>query len=597
MKKRTKWLVAVGGVLAAGTVGFAMAGGAPSAVAVTDTVKRGTVRQTVEVTGDVETVDDVDLAFDASGTVGFVGARVGDTVAVGDVLAALRATELQASASQASEAVRQAEANLALERAGVSAEAVAVAEADLAVAGAALASAQSEAVQTALAQAAAVAVAEADLARAMVDSVRDAEQAREDVAESLRSVVAEVRHAIGEADTVLGVENTLYNQSFDDVLGNEDYQAVVSAENAFHAAVLSRDAAEDALLMLDESSVDAVESAADAAKAAYGDAYALLLQTTRVLDGTSADSAELSLDDLSAYKASMAAAQSSLVADGTALMNARQALATARRALTDDVTDAQNALDRARADRDRAVAAADAAAASRAADLARAEASLANVTAAPRAVDLAALEAAVRQAEAQEGAAYARLSDTQIVSPIAGVVTAVSVDVGESAAMGSSVVTVLSDGEDFEVTVELPEADVAKVSEGQAADVTFDALGDDLVFAGTISHVDPAQKLIEGVVYYEAKVLINAESDLSAIKPGMSATVTIHTSAREDALYVPSRAVLERDGVKYVRVPTGEEGAFEERTVMVGLRGDGGMLQIVSGVSEGETVIVSLRQS
>lgn len=595
MTKRAKIIWSVTGFVLIAAVGWAAFGPSSSgATTTTDTAKKANLVQTVEITGDVQSLDEVDLAFDRSGTVEAVLARVGDAVRAGDVLAVLDADELEAAYAQSLGRVEEAEANLALKRAGISVEEQAVSEADVRVAEAALTAARSDAEHVATVADADVADAESDVTTTTAETADGLAQAQEDLVEALRSVVSEARSALSDADTVLGVDNTLYNQAFDDVLSNTDAQALISATNAFETAALSRDVAENALLDIDENDIVSVSAVADDAEQAYEDAYETLLQTSRVLDATSADSADFSLDDLDELKATISAATSALVTDGSALVNARQSYADAERATTDDVRDAENALASAKAARDRDVAKADAAVASREADLAKAQAALAKATASPRAVDLASYEAAVSQAEADALSALARLQDAEVVAPIDGIVTAVDADPGESVTAGAGVLTVLSAGEEFEIALDIPESDVAKTRVGQTANVTFDAFGDDLVFRGQLYSIDPAQKLIEGVVFYEAKVLLDPDQDLSAVKPGMSADVTVVTGERAGVLAVPSRAVLERDGHKYVRVPSDE--TFEERAVTVGLRADGGTIEITSGLSEGETVIVSIRQ-
>ena len=574
--KRTKWILAAFGV--ALVAGGAYAFTRPAAITppVTDVVKRGDLKQTVEVTGDVRTLDDVDLSFDASGTVEAMNVRVGDAVVAGETLAALDAGELEAAYAKARTAVNQAEAQLSLKRVGATDEVVAEALATVAVAEAALSAAESDARSVADVNVASDADAEASVVTA-----------RSNLSEAIRSLVAEVRHALSVADTVLGVENPLYNRGFRSVLANENSGALTDATNAFEAAALTRDAAEDVLLALDETDEAAVVAAAADAQSAYSDAYATLLETTRVLDGTSADSTELSLDDLSAFKASVSGELSVLVADGSALSSATLALSDANRS--------KNSLTQSQAERDRALATAQSAVASREADLAKAKAALASIVAVPRSEDLAPLEAAVRSAESDADAARARLSKTLVVSPIDGIVTAVAFDVGESASASATAVTVLSTGSDYEIAMDVPEADVAKAGVGATASVTFDALGDDRVFQGTLVSVDPAQKIIEGVVFYEAKVLLAENADLVSVKPGMSANVTVQTASRTAALYVPSRAVLtDADGSKYVRVPTGDVG-YLQRAVVVGLRADDGLVEIVSGVEEGDVVIISLK--
>ncbi len=555
MMKRKRLLMALGGVvLLIGGGAYAATRGGSASTMTTETVKRTDVVQTVEVTGTVETESDVELSFGTSGVVRMVSVKVGDAVRSGQVLAVLNAGTLQASYAQALEGLNEAKATLAEKEAGISDEDTGVSQADIAVAEAALAA------------------AEQDVERVKTETTVNAQQAKEDVVDALRSLVTEIRQALASADTVLGVENPLFNRGFDEVLGAEDVNALPAAQAAFERAADSRDTAEAALWALNGTDTTA---AAEAAEVAYADAYETLADTSRVLDATSADSDAFSLDDLVAFKSTISAAQSSLVSMGSGLRVARQASANADQAMSLDVADAQTVVD------------------SRKADLARAQASYVSATADPRAVNLAAYQAAVGQAEANVSAAAARLRDAQIISPITGTVTVREIDPGESASALVPVLTVLSSSDTYAVTLDLPEADVAKVAIGQTAEITFDSLGDDRVFSGTVGAIDPAQTVIQDVVFYSANVFLNADQDLSVIKPGMSANVTILTAQKTNVLTIPSRAVLEKNGVKYVRVPEGD--SYVERTVSVGLRADDGLMEIVDGLGEGETIIVSLK--
>lgn len=593
MIKRSRVFLGLFLALAAGGIVYAVTRPAPVPVAVTTRVILGDLAQTVEVTGTVETVDSVDLAFNASGTIDSIAVAVGDTVVAGETLASLNADDLSAAVAQARDSVVRAQAELDARLAGVSVEEIAVAQADVAVAQAALSAAESDASQTTAVQAAAVASAAQDLAQTRTDAARTFSSSREDLVESARATVAEVRHALSEADTVLGIENNLYNQTFEDMLGNEGSQTLSEATAAFEVAALSRDVAEAAFLAMDSASDASVASVVALVEQSYRDASEALLQTARVLDATVSDSADLSIDDTKAYKAAIASALSSLISDGTALANAKQSFADAQAALVDDVAKSINALATATVSRSRAEATAASAIASRSADLARANAALASLVVAPRNVDVAALRASVDAAQADVAGAVARLQKTQIVAPIDGVVTAIALDAGEGASAGQSVITVLSSGTAYEIAMDVPESDVSKLAVGAASSVALDALGDARVFQGTLASIDPAQKLIEGVVYYAAKVTLAAGQDLSLVRPGMSSTVTVRAAERADALFVPSRSVLVKDGAKYVRIQSAD-GTIEERAVTAGLHADGGKTEILSGLSEGETVVVSL---
>ena len=99
--------------------------------------------------------------------------------------------------------------------------------------------------------------------------------------------------------------------------------------------------------------------------------------------------------------------------------------------------------------------------------------------------------------------------------------------------------------------------------------------------------IDPAEKLVEGVVYY--KVTIDFEKENEAIKPGMTADVVIETAKKEDVLVVPRGALEDKNEKKIVKVL--ENGQVKEREVETGLEGDQ-LVEILSGLSEGDQVVV-----
>lgn len=595
MKKRTKWILGVIGTLLAGGIVLAATQGGTPVTVVAETVKRGDLSQTVEVTGDTQAVVDVDLAFQTSGAIAGLNVEVGDKVRAGDVLAVLSNGRLSAAANQAAEAVKQAQAQLDVKLAGSTDEEIAVYEAGVAAAEASLASAKAEQEQTQETGDVNVAAAEDDLTHIGTSTAEALEHAQENELEALRSLVASVRSGLASADEILGVENTLANEEFDQDLAIGDTQSFIDATNAFKEAADARDDAENALLSIDVADIDSIESAADVVYDAYEKTYTTLLEASHVLDATAADSATLSLDDLSAMKTSIASAIASLTADGSALVSARQALESAERAVTEDVTDVENALAKAKAARDQNNASAAASVASATSGLVSRQAELAQIKADPRSVDLAGLEASVAIARAQYAAALADIADAQIVSPVDGIVTEVALDRGELATAGTTIITVLGTSDQYEIVMDIPEADIAKIEVGQKSNIIFDAFGDDRIFSGSVLSINPAEKLIEGVVFYEAKVILNSEEDTMGVKPGMSASVTIHTGDRTAALFIPKRAILEDAEGKFVRIPKDTEGNFDRRSVTVGLYADDGSAEILSGLNEGETVIVTIR--
>jgi rubrerythrin len=76
------------------------------------------------------------------------------------------------------------------------------------------------------------------------------------------------------------------------------------------------------------------------------------------------------------------------------------------------------------------------------------------------------------------------------------------------------------------------------------------------------------------------------------LKPGMFTTVELTAELAPSAVLVPDSAVLRSGENNTVFVAQGG-GKFEPRSVALGLRADGGMYQVLSGLSEGERVVTS----
>jgi HlyD family secretion protein len=188
-------------------------------------------------------------------------------------------------------------------------------------------------------------------------------------------------------------------------------------------------------------------------------------------------------------------------------------------------------------------------------------------------------------------AAEARLAKAEITSPIVGSVTDITVEEGEQVSLGGTVVVVQTTMEQFEIIADVSESDIAKVSVGDEAEIRFDAFGSGFEVIGQVRDIDPAEKMIESVVYYEVTVQLMDEDLLDSLRPGLSADLILTTDKRENVLSVPQRALFEKEGLDYVRVMD-RRGNPEDRHVEVGIRGDLGRVEILSGLEEGDEVII-----
>lgn len=612
MLKKTSWILGGIGAVALLIGGIAFfSRGNENVTVTTEVVRRGDLIQTVDVTGEVESLQDIDLSFSTSGVIGSLPFAIGDRVAAGTVIASLSAGELGADVARAQALLEQRLAGATDEEIAVSASQVAVAEAALASAEADLAIKEADVVRVTARAAASVTSAslaadkaQDDLSRAQTENSLKVAQAREDYIISLEGALVTVRGGLADADQVLGRENALQNNDCEPVLGRQDPTTVSAANFAFDNAANARDVAEDAVYALTSLSSNAeIEAAQLLVEDALARTSTTLFHVARVLDMTVSDTVSCSLADINTYKATIEAARDAVQTDEAGVANGEQAYALAEvnaetaelaaqnaaQAATQSFAAAQIAEENDIAAAQSAVTIAQAGIAARQADLAVARAQLAQVQATPRAVDLASLRADL-------AAAQARYAKSLITSPINGILTDLALDVGEQAGAGVVVATIQADAGQFKIPVDISESDIAKVATGDKATVTFDAFGDDRVFHATVAAINPAEKNIEGVVFYEATVVLTDTDIAEEIRSGMSADVTIVTGEAQSALYVSQRAVLEADGVKYVRIPLEKAGEFEKRTVTVGMRADDGYLEIRSGVEEGETVILSIKE-
>ena len=220
--------------------------------------------------------------------------------------------------------------------------------------------------------------------------------------------------------------------------------------------------------------------------------------------------------------------------------------------------------------------------------LEQAKATLALKQAAAQPEELAAAQATITSASGQVAAASAALENTIVRAPANGTITSVDVKVGELASALKEVV-VLQDVSALHVEANVSEASVATIKPGQSTEVTFDAFGPDQKYQIIVLSVDPASTVVSGVVNY--KVTFSLE-DLTEVRPGMTANLIVMTDQKEGVIVAPQRAIISRDGKKYIRLVTDEKTkAYEEKEISTGLEGDGGLVEITSGLAEGQMIV------
>ena len=211
---------------------------------------------------------------------------------------------------------------------------------------------------------------------------------------------------------------------------------------------------------------------------------------------------------------------------------------------------------------------------------------------------IAILEMQVYAAAQTLAGAQEDLETENLTAPFDGIVADVYIDDGDVVppSSASQIPAVhLIDATRMELVVQLDEIDIPDVRVGQKAIVTVDALPD-LELEGEVTSIYPLPTIDVGLVQYQVEIGFSVPEG-SGLRAGMSTTADIILNGRSGVLLVPERSLdtdAQGNTIVWV-VTTGSEGMqqIEERPVVTGLS-DGFQAEIISGLSEGEVIIVGI---
>ena len=176
-----------------------------------------------------------------------------------------------------------------------------------------------------------------------------------------------------------------------------------------------------------------------------------------------------------------------------------------------------------------------------------------------------------------------QLADTEIRSPITGIVGERSVEAGATISANTRLFHVL-DPDPLLAVIHIPDAGRQSLRAGQG--VQIQAAGG-VQATGVIDRISPVVDAESGTVKVTVE-LDGAGTDIGALVPGSFVTVQVPTETRPDALVVPKRAILlERDQSIVYRV---QEGVAVRTPVAVGLSAQD-LVEITSGLSVGDAVV------
>ena len=395
----------------------------------------------------------------------------------------------------------------------------------------------------------------------------------------LEEALADAQSALKRTQSANGISLSESRRNIEDTERNKDYTIANEAERLADAQKAYKDAV-DQYDELDED-VDDAEDDRDDAKKAYEQLSAkfaaakqelVTAETVSDSDAGRYDKAKASYEELEKQTAAAKEAYEAAEQKYQSLKNEFQLMKD-----SDAVQEAQDALNKMQRSYDNTVASQDSMLAS--AQSSYSQAQLGTDTTSQQ-----------RTIEAYEK----QLADGVLTAPVAGMVTHVNVEKGESYSPAAGAVVTIQDVSAFEIEAEIGQYDISDIAVGQQVLIKTDATGDEEL-QGTVVKVSPVatQSALStsSDVTYTVRISIDTPND--RLRLDMTASLSIIVTEHENALTVPYNAIQkDEDGNTFVEIP-GEDGINNEKKYVHVVMESNYYTEIAPGdLEEGTTVIV-----
>lgn len=629
--KKKKWLIIIA-IIFVIIASFFIFKKKPQTEYTTVDLKKGALIQTVTEVGTVKANKELELSFALSGQVNKIMAKVGDLVKKDAVLMELDLNSLLLKEKEAASNLDVAKASLNKLLKGATAQDIAISAAQEAQAKSAYSSAENDLAKAQelaaenLSQAAkkladlkssaatdvtpqeqAVATAKTNLDNAKISSQQAIDNSRDSLLNTADAKISTANSSLDYINRLLNDDDLKATFSIKDsttlIDTKNDYSLAISAKAPAAATLLTSKAfpTEANLKNLVSLSIDYLSKTNEAANNCFKSLENTIVSS--VLPQATLDAYKTNVSaNLAAVSTGISAIQSADYAFRNALTSYNTNIAAATDAynaaqvnLNDALNAAQNAYNSAKLNGESQVAAAQSklSAAKQAWEVAQRQ--LASIKTPTRVEDIDLAKAQLAQAQANLDLIKKQESESQIIAPIDGQVSKINYEIGEQ--VSSKAALAMLTENNFEIEVDISEADISKVKVNDAVVIDFDAFGEARKFNGAVSFIEPAATVIQDITYYKVKIsLTDPPENLQDIKAGMTANITITTDRKENVFMAPSRAVIDKNGSgKIVRVL--ESGnKVKEIPVTAGISGNDGLMEISGdGLSEGQKIITFIK--
>ena len=530
MKTKAIIIIIIAVVVVLGIVGWVIFGGKNKAFYDFAVVERGDVIEEVSATGTVKSAEEINLRFETSGTVEKIYASEGSKVKQDAPLVKLATGKLYSQFLQTQASYNEAKAKLDKLLAGATTEEIQVFERVVENAKIALADAEKKA-------------------------ENDLDEKYDDALVYLSNASSKVNIALADLENLepkYFEDTSLVSTIFKDKksVARTAFFGINGAKTVVTDTIANPTQANiDNALIVMRSAINKTKDAVDYTREAMSGPTLREKEVVTATDQTTVDTDTANINSML-----------------TDISTAQQAIASQKVTNQTNINSDENTLNKAKDD-------------------------LTEVKATPREVDIAVYKADVDKTKASMVELQQKLDDAVLKAPIDAIITKVNVKIGETVTAAGDTVISLIGLSRFEIKVDVPESDIGKVGVGNTAAITLDAFPEE-IWLGRVAEIEPAETLIEGVVYYSVTVVFDNVDE--RIKSGMSADLTIETNKKENVLFIPYRAIVFKDSKKIVRAL--EEEEMREIEVETGLKGRNGEIEIVSGLKEGDRVITFIKK-
>ena len=496
----------------------------------------GTVAQTISETGVVEAAQNIDLNFQNSGRITKIYVQAGDKVRAGQRLVQIDTTQLEIQLTEAKAALTLTEARLSQLLAGATPEEIKSAE--IAVSSA----------ETALLN------ATQNLNNINSITTISLEQTYKDAFAVLRATYVQLDNTLNSVRAMQRAHFAHFDQESLEIYDNQ-----IKIENALNRVNARLDGTNDTTRDKIDIALSEMRNALTITANSLADMHNICEKSPNCRG--------INSPEITAVNTNRITINTAL----TSVVNSQQNIISTRLTNETNINAARARLSAAEG------------------ELQRAQNALSIRKAEPRQVDLALYRAQIVQAMARVSFIEEQIAESLLLSPIQGIVATIHKQLGETAQIMSPIISIIS-ADALQIKVNIYEEDITRISLNNPVIIAPIALPDQ-TFEGRIAAINPTEKLVDGVVHYETTILFVQEPP-QEIKPGMTVDITIKTALRENVLVIPENALQYIGAEDKYTVRVFRNGLIERRDVKFGLIGEDNKVEIISGLEEGEQVVI-----